>query len=317
MSRLVYGNNKSSKNISIKDKMKITFRDMKKSKSSYLLLTPYMIIFFVFTVIPVLLTIVLSFTYYNVLEFPKWVGWYNYGKLFVDDEIFLIALSNTFVFAIVTGPIGFMLSFFASWIINEVPQKTKAFLTFIFYVPSISGTVFTIWAIIFDGDIYGFANRFLMRLSIITEPIQWFTTDQFVLPLIIVVQLWMSMGIGFLAMRAGFASIDRQYYEAAAVDGLRNRWQELWYITVPMMAPHLMTASVLQITAMFANAHVAHQLAGFPSTNYAGHLIMSHLIDYSAIRMERGYASAIAVLLFVFMVSINRLVLRFIRKVGV
>lgn len=301
----------------IREKFAEIGRELRNSKSSYLLIAPFMIIFIVFTVVPVILSIILSFTYYNVLEFPQWIGWYNYRKLFVDDDIFLTALSNTFVYAVVTGPIGFLLSFFASWVINEVPKRAKAILTFIFYVPSISGTVFTIWSIIFDGDIYGYANSFLMKLGIINEPIQWFTTEQYVLPLIIIVQLWMSMGVGFLAMRAGFASIEKQYYEAAAVDGLKNRWQELWYITIPMMAPHLMTASVLQITSMFANSYVADMLAGFPSTNYSGHLIMSHLQDYSSIRMERGYASTIAVLLFIFMISVNKLILRFLRKVGV
>lgn len=299
------------------EKISYTLGEMKRNKASYFLITPFMLVFFVFTVLPVILSIILSFTYYNVLEFPKWIGWYNYRKLFVDDEVFLKALSNTLVYAVITGPVGFFLSFFAAWAINEVPRRLKGLLTFVFYVPSISGTVYTIWSIIFNADIYGFANSFLIKFGFIHEPIQWFTTEKYILPLIIIVQLWMSMGVGFLAMRAGFASLGNQYYEAAAVDGLKNRWQELWYITIPMMAPHLMTAAVLQITAMFANAQVAHTLAGFPSTNYAGHLIMSHLQDYSSIRMERGYACAISALLFLFMIGINKLVLRFLKKVGV
>ena len=118
-------------------------------------------------------------------------------------------------------------------------------------------------------------------------------------------------------MRAGLSSIDTQYYEAGAIDGVKNRFQELFYITLPMMAPHLMTAAVLQLTAMFSNATVAQNLAGFPSTNYAGHLIMTHLMDYSTFRVERGYASAIAVLLFLFMILCNRLILKLLRKVGV
>ena len=156
----------------------------------------------------------------------------------------------------------------------------------------------------------------MLQLGIITDPIQWLTTEQYVLPIIILVQLWMSLGVGFLAMRAGISAIDVQYYEAGKIDGVKNRIQELWYITLPMMAPHLMTAAVLQITAMFANANVAQTLAGFPSTNYAGHLIMTHLNDYSVFRVERGYASAIAVLLFIFMLSINTGILKALRKVS-
>ena len=236
--------------------------------------------------------------------------------MFVNDEEFAIALRNTIVFAMITGPVGYFLSFFAAWIINEFRPWIRAVLTFIFYVPTISGTVYTIWGIIFSGDMYGYANSFLLKLGIIDNPIEWFSTDTFILPLIIVVQLWMSMGSGFLVMRAGTASVDRQYYEAAAIDGVKNRFQEVVYVTVPMMAPHLITAAVLQITGMFANVGASIALAGFPSTNYAGHLIMTHLMDYSSYRVERGYASAISVVLFVLMITINSVAVKLLRKVG-
>ena len=275
-----------------------------------------MIIFFTFTVLPVLMTIALSFTEYNILQEPKFVGWQNYRELFVNDEEFSIALRNTIVFALITGPVGYFLSFFAAWIINEFKPWLRSILTFIFYVPTISGTVYTIWGIIFSGDMYGYANSFLLKLGIIDNPIEWFSTDVYILPLIIIVQLWMSMGSGFLVMRAGTASVDRQYYEAAAIDGVKNRFQEVIYVTVPMMAPHLITAAVLQITGMFANVGASIALAGFPSTNYAGHLIMTHLMDYSSYRVERGYASAISVVLFVLMIVINSVAVKLLRKVG-
>ncbi|MBQ4227982.1 MAG: sugar ABC transporter permease [Clostridia bacterium] len=286
------------------------------NRSAYLLMAPFMLIFFTFTVFPVLMTIALSFTRYNILQKPVFVAWDNFRQLFVNDEVFAIALRNTIVFALITGPLGYFLSFFAAWLINEFKPFLRGLLTFIFYVPTISGTVYTIWSIIFSSDMYGYTNSFLIRLGIINNPIEWFGTDSYILPLIIVVQLWMSMGSGFLVMRAGTASVDPQYYEAAAIDGVKNRFQEVIYITVPMMAPHLVTAAVLQITGMFANAGASIQLAGFPSTNYAGHLIMTHLMDYSAYRVERGYASAISVVLFVLMISINKLSVRLLRKVG-
>jgi len=279
-------------------------------------MAPFLIIFFTFTVLPVFISIVLSFTHYNVLQAPEFIGFENYRKLLVDDEVFSIAVKNTLIFALVTGPIGYVLSFFASWAINDFNRYIKGILTFIFYIPTISGTVYTIWGILFSGDMYGYVNSALMSLGIISEPVQWFTTDTYVLPLIIIVQLWMSMGTGFLAMRAGTATVDPQYYEAAAIDGVKNRVQEVFYITIPLMAPHLMTAAVLQISAMFANTTVSMNLAGFPSTNYSGHLIMTHMLDYSTYRVERGYACAIAVLLFIFMITINQVILRALRKVG-
>ena len=282
----------------------------------YVLLFPFMFFFFLFTVWPVIASIFVSFTEYNVLEAPRFVGLDNYRRLFLEDDIFKKAIGNTLVFAVVTGPLGYLISFFTSWIINEFGRFTKALLTFIFYIPSISGTVYTIWGLIFDSDIYGYANSFLIRVDIIHYPMDWLTNESYILPLIIVVQLWMSMGVGFLAMRAGFSTIDSQYYEAGAIDGIRNRWQELWYITIPMMAPHLTTAAVLQITAMFSNAIVSETLAGNPSTNYAGHLLMNHFNDYSGVRLERGYASAIAVFLFAFIFIINRIIMKKLRKVG-
>lgn len=282
----------------------------------YVMLFPFMFFFFVFTVYPVIASLVVSFTEYNVLEAPRFVGLENFRRLFLEDTVFQKALGNTLVFAIVTGPLGYIISFFASWVINEMGRYTKAILTFVFYIPSISGTVYTIWGLIFDSDIYGYANSFLIKFGFIDDPVAWMTDERYILAIIILVQLWMSMGTGFLAMRAGFATNEQQYYEAGAIDGIKNRWQELWYITIPMMAPHLTTAAVLQITAMFSNAAVSTTLAGNPSTNYAGHLIMNHFADYSGVRLERGYASTIAVFLFVFIFIVNRIIMRALRKVG-
>lgn len=284
--------------------------------TSYLMMAPFMILFFVFTVIPVFVTIGISFTDFNVLQTPNFVGWQNYINLFINDDIFLKSLSNTLVYAAVTGPLGYVIAFLAAWMLNEMGRYAKAFLTFILYIPSISGSAFVIWQLIFDGDVYGYANSLLMSIGFIDEPIQWLTTEAYIMPIIIIVQLWMSMGMGFLSMRAGFSAIDKQLYEAAAVDGVKNRYQELWYITVPAMAPHMMTAAVMQIGSMFANAAVSMSLVGNPSTNYAGHLLMNHLTDYSSTRLQRGYASAISIILFILMISINKLVIRLINKVG-
>ena len=289
---------------------------LNRESTSYLMMAPFLLLFTVFTLAPVFITFVISFTNYNVLETPKFVGWQNYIDLFVHDEIFMKSVSNTLVYAIITGPAGFILAFIMAWILNEMQSTMRAVMTFIVYIPSISGTAFVIWKLIFDGDVYGYANSILMNFGFIDEPVQWLTTEKYILPIIIIVQLWMSMGAGFLAMRAGFSSVDGSLYEAAAVDGIKNRFQELFYITVPAMGPHLMTAAVLQITAMFANSSVSENLVGSPSTNYAGHLIIQHLNDYSSVRFQRGYAAAISVILFIMMISMNKLVLKLLNRVG-
>ncbi|MGN7357202.1 carbohydrate ABC transporter permease [Paenibacillus sp. SAF-054] len=293
-----------------------TWRELKKNKHYYILMSPYMLIFFAFTVVPVVFSIVLSFFYFNMLEFPRFVGWQNYSRLFLNDDVFMIALKNTLLFAVICGPISYLACFLFAWIINELFPKVRAVMTLVFYAPSISGNVFVIWLIIFSGDRYGYLNGFLIKYGFMLEPIQWLTNEKYILPIIMVVQLWLSLGTSFLAFIAGLQTIDKSLIEAGAIDGIRNRWQELWFITLPSMRPQLMFGAVMQITSSFAVADISVALAGFPSVNYAGHTIVTHLMDYGTIRFEMGYASAIATVLFAMMLGANKVTQRLLRKVG-
>lgn len=240
----------------------------------------------------------------------------NYSRLFLNDDVFLIALKNTLLFAVITGPVSYIACFLFAWIINELSPKIRAVMTLVFYAPSISGNVFFIWLIIFSGDSYGYMNGFLMRLGVILEPILWLANEKYVLAIVILVQLWLSLGTSFLAFIAGLQTIDRSLVEAGTVDGIKNRWQELWYITLPSMRPQLMFGAVMQITASFAVAEISIALAGFPSVNYAAHTVVTHLMDYGTIRFEMGYASAIATVLFAMMLGTNILTQKMLRKIG-
>ena len=234
----------------------------------------------------------------------------------LEDDVFLIAIKNTLLFAIITGPISYIACFVFAWIINELTPKWRAFMTLIFYAPSISGNVYFIWLMIFSGDRYGIANGLLIRWGFLLEPIQWLKTEAYIMPILILVQLWLSLGTGFLAFIAGLQTVDRTLYEAGAVDGVKNRWQELWYITLPSMRPQLMFGAVIQLTTSFAVADVSIALAGFPSVNYAAETVVTHLIDFGTTRFEMGYASAIATVLFMIMVGTNLLVQKLLRRVG-
>ncbi|HZK34170.1 MAG TPA: sugar ABC transporter permease [Bacillota bacterium] len=290
--------------------------DIRKNKISYALLAPYAIIFITFTLLPVLISLYLSFNYYNILEAPKFIGFENYIKLFLSDDIFLQAVKNTFILAFITGPVGYLASLMFAWFINDFPAKFRALLILIFYAPSISGNVYMIWMIMFSGDTYGYANSTLMKLGIINEPFQWLTDPEYMLGVIIVVVLWMSLGTGFLAFVAGLQGVDKAQYEAGIVDGIKNRWQELWYITLPNMKPMLMFGAVMSITQSFAIGDVTQHLAGMPSTDYAVHTVINHLVDYGSVRFEMGYASAIATVLFIVMIGSNKVVQSLLRKVG-
>ena len=284
-------------------------------RASYVLIAPFTLIFFTFTVLPVLIAVVLSFTNYNVLQTPGFVGWRNYVKLLFGDEIFFIAIKNTMVFALITGPIGYLLSFVIGWFVNELTPRIRAFMTLLFYAPALCGVTY-IWGIIFSGDRYGYLNALLLRFSVVTGPVQWFTDPHYMKAAVIVVVLWSSMGAGFLSFIAGFQNVDRSLYEAGAVDGIRNRFQELWFITLPAMKGQLLFSAVMSITSSFNIGDIITQLCGFPSSNYAAHTVMNHLADYGSIRYEMGYACAIATLLFLIMVGCNGLIQKMLSKVG-
>ena len=291
-------------------------KEIFKYRVCYLFLAPYAIVFFLFFVAPVIISIFYSFTYFNILEPPKFIGLRNYINLLLADDVFLISMKNTFIMAAITGPIGYIAAFLFAWFINELPRYVRAFVTLIFYAPSISGAVYMIWALIFSGDAYGYINGALMSLGILNQPVLWLTNPQYMMPVMLIIILWMSLGAGFLAFLAGLSTIDPTLYEAGLVDGITNRWQELWYITLPNMKGMLMFGAVMSITQAFGVADVTVALAGFPSTDYALHTVVNHLVDYGSVRFEMGYASAIATVLFFTMIVCNAVIQKLLRRVG-
>ncbi|MBO7218319.1 MAG: sugar ABC transporter permease [Clostridia bacterium] len=228
--------------------------------------------------------------------------------MFLEDEVFLISVKNTLIFALFTGPISYFLCLFLAWLINDYPRHLRAVLTLVFYAPSMTGSAYIVWNYIFSGDMYGLLNGMLMKLGIISDPVQWLTDTKYMMIVVIIVQLWLSLGAGFLAFIAGLQNIDKSMYEVGAIEGIRNRWQELFYITLPSMGPQLLFGAVMQISTSFAAGSVSMQLTGFPSTDYATHTIVLHAQDYGFTRYEMGYASAICFVLFVFMLLVNELI---------
>lgn len=294
----------------------VNLKKARKSKMCYAFLAPYAILFFMFNILPVLASIFFSFTYYNVLESPKFIGLDNYINLILEDDVFLTGVKNTFLIAVITGPLGYLMSFFFAWLINELPRWIRTIAVIVFYAPSIAGNIFVIFSVFFRGDAYGYVNGFLMKVGIIDEPILWLVNPTYMLPICMIVILWMSLGTGFLSFVAGLQGVDRSQFEAGYVDGIRNRWQELWYITLPNMKPMLMFGAVMAITQSFGVADVTMTLCGFPSTDYAARTVVTHLIDYGSTRYDMGYASAIATLLFIVMILCNKVIQKLLNRVG-
>lgn len=272
------------------------------------MMLPFLVVFIMFMVIPVFSSLILSFFKYDMINAPSFSGLENYFRMFVKDKVFMISLKNTLSFAVVTGPIGFLLSFLLAWMINELGPKSRTLLSFLFYSPALMGNVYYIWQVMFSGDSFGYVNSMLISMGIISDPIQWFNDPQYSMKLVIIIQLWLSMGVSFLANISGLQNIDVSLYEAGAIDGIRNRWQELWYITLPTMSSILLFSAVMQIQSAFSVSAIATTLTGFPSVNYSTHTIVTHLSDVSGTRFEMGYAAAISVFLFVLM-AVTRVVI--------
>ena len=266
----------------------------------YGMLAPFAILFFIFTILPILASLALSFTNFDMVSFPSFVGFNNYLRM-VSDEVLHTVTKNTLVFACLTGPAGFMLSFVLAWMINELSPKPRSILSFLFYAPTLVGNVYLVWSVLFSPDSYGYINSILLRIGWITQPIQWFTNSSYAMIIVIIVQLWLSMGVSFLANLAGLQNASPELYEAGAIDGIRNRWQELWYITLPSMKSILLFSSVMQIQSAFSAGAVMSALVGYPSVNYCTDTIVLYLSDVGTARFEMGYAAAISVLLFAMM----------------
>ena len=289
-------------------------RRMRKGAVSYAMLAPFMIFFILFTVLPVLAALGLSFTNFKMLETPEFIGLQNYQRLFVWDTVFITSIKNTLIFAVICGPVIYLFAFFMAWLINEMPKQLRVLLTVIFYAPSVSGNVYFIWTYLFSGDSYGLVNGWLMQLGLIQQPVLWLTNPTYNLTIIIIVQLWLSLGVSFLSFIAGLQGIDPSQYEAGAIDGIRNRFQELWYITIPNMKSMMLFGAVMQIATIFGVGDITQNLGGgYNSVNYSTLTILNHITDYGTVRYEMGYACCIAVFLFVLIVLFKKLVFRLLK----
>ena len=304
--------------ILIKAKNKKTLKKWSGSDVAWLIAmaAPFVVLFLLVMVIPVAASVVLSFFRYDMINTPKFIGLDNYYRMFIEDGVFLIAVKNTLKLAVVTGPIGFMLSFVLAWMINDLKPAKRTVLSFLFYSPALMGNVYFIWQVLFSGDSYGYINSLLMSMDIISDPIQWFTDEKYAMTIVIIVQLWMSMGVSFLANISGLQNVDISLYEAGAIDGVKNRWVELWYITLPSMKGILLFSAVMQIQASFSISAIATTLTGFPSVNYSTHTIVTHLSDVATTRFELSYGAALSVFLFAVMAIMRVIIGKLLDSTG-
>lgn len=300
--------------------MKLQIKEKRKGFSDkvwYLIfLLPFLTVFFAFTVLPILSSVVLSFFNFDMIDKLEFSGFSNYVRLLLNDVVFTTVFGNTVLFAVITGPCGFLLSFILAWFINEFKPAIRTILSFLFYAPALVGNAYFIWSVAFSNDSYGYVNSLLLSFGLITEPITWLKNAAYTMPIIIAVQLWQSMGVSFLANISGLQNVNAEMYEAGAIDGIKNRWQELWYITLPSMKHMLLFSAVMQISSAFSVSAIAIQLAGYPSVDYSVDTIVSYMSDVGTVRYEMGYASAMSVVLFAMMLLFRWIINKLINKTG-
>jgi len=285
-----------------------------KEGNAYIFISMYALMFIVFIVIPVLVAMILSFTNFDSIQFPDFIGLKNYVVLLTQDDIFMrYVLPNTIQFSVLVGPGGYVLSFMLAWILAQLPLKPRTVLALILYSPSMTSGVAmaAVWKTLFSGDQTGYLNSFLTNLNIIQEPIQWLQSPQYLMTIMIVVTLWGSMGVGFLAMLAGILEVNPELYEAGYLDGIHTRFQEIYYITIPSMKPQMLFGAVMAIVGTFQAGAIGVILSGGnPTPQYAGQLIVNHIEDFGFLRYEMGYAAAVSVVLLLMAYGFSRLATR-------
>ena len=282
----------------------------KHDNRAYFFVGPYLTVFFVFLVLLIIISIVLSFTYFDTINFPTWVGFKNYVTMFTQDADFMqYALPTTIKYALIIGPVGYIISFFMAWLLAQLTHKVRTVIAIILYSPSLTSGVLmsVIWKVVFSGDNRGYLNYMLLNWGFINEPVQWLQNTNFIFGIMIFVGIWGSMSVGFLAMLSGILNINKDLYEAAYVDGMKSKWQEIFYITIPSMKPQMLFWAVMALVGTFNAAGIAAALSGStPPPQMAGWLIVDHMNDYGFARYEMGYAAAISVILLVIVLLFNR-----------
>ncbi len=268
---------------------------------------PFIVFFLLFSVIPLVSSIYYCFTYYNMVEDPVFNGLENFRYMLMDDEISGIAFKNTLTLALLTGPTGYILSFFFAWMVNNL--KHKSFFVVAFYTPTmVSGTAISvIWMTLFGSSRYGYLNYALLKLGLISQPIAFTMQKGWIVAIVVIITLWMSLGTNFLIFFAGLQNCRKELYEAAYLDGMHNIWQELWYITLPLMKPQLLYTMITSITAAFSVGDICTTVAGNPSPDYCVHTLVLHIADMSGTRYEMGYACAMSLVVFAMTFTLGRL----------
>jgi multiple sugar transport system permease protein len=291
--------------------MKETWRLMRKNWSAYLFLSPWFIVFLIFTVFSLGFSFYLSFHKWNIMEPAKpFVGLDNYIRLFQDPK-FYGALKNTLLFTGFGVPLGLASGLLVALLLNTKVKMQGLFRT-LFYIPVITPLVVSavIWKWLYQGD-YGLLNYYLLKLGIIQEKLLWLADPNLAMPALIIMGVWGGTGGVMVLYLAGMQSIPEELYDAAKVDGA-NGFQRLRYITVPLLAPttfYLLITGVIGSFQSFAHIYIMTNGGPLRRTTVIGF----YLYEKGFRQFEMGYASAMAYVLFALILLLTLFQMKFVK----
>lgn len=288
-----------------------------KQRYSYLFIAPAVLLFFIFVLIPVITSFFLSFTKYNILTPPQWVGLDNYRQIFFHDERFWKALRNTAFYVLGVVPAGISISLLLAVAIDQ-KIRFKNFYKAIFFMPVVTSViaVSVIWKWLFAGEKYGLINHWLINLGI--NPVDWLMNPAWTLPAIMIMSIWAGLGYNMIILLAGLQTIPNSFYEAAEIDGA-NTWYKFWHITLPLLRPTLLFVVIMSMINSFQLFEQVYIMASGTGEGVGGVLdsalsLVAYLYEKGFQRFEMGYASAIAYILFAIILIVTLFNMKVVRS---
>jgi multiple sugar transport system permease protein len=272
--------------------------ERRKIAKGLLFISPWLLGFFLFTIYPMLASFYFSFTRYDVLRPPKFIGFENYIELFTGDDLFRTAMYNTVWFVLVAVPIGLVAAFLLAVLLNQNLRGKSVYRT-IFFIPSITPAVASVmvWLWIYNTQ-YGLINGILIGLGL--EAIPWLSSPALAKPSLVVIQVW-AQGTAIIIFLAALQDVPRTLYEAARVDGA-NALQRFWHVTVPMTTPAMLYVLLTGLIGTF-QAFIWPWLLTRGGPNNATLLFSVYLYRSAFEHFKMGYASAQGWLLFILVIT--------------
>ncbi|NQU95640.1 MAG: sugar ABC transporter permease [Candidatus Omnitrophica bacterium] len=291
------------------------FTKLNEAKWSYIFIAPAVLLFLIFVVGPVIASFYWSFTEYDAIHAPKWVGLANYKNIFFNDPRFWKSVRNTCLYTLGVIPLGTALSLLLAIAVDQ-QIRFKNFFRAIYFIPSVTSVIAlsVIWKWLFAGEKYGLINHILIRVGL--QPVDWLMSPVWTLPAIMIMSIWASLGYNMILFLAGLQTIPKTVYEAADIDGA-NVFDKFWHITLPLLKPFTVFVVIIGfITSfqVFERVYIMTQSElGIGGVLDSALTVVAYLYDMGFRKFKMGYASALGYIVFVVVFIITIINIKFVK----